>query len=233
MVNETLANAEATTTEQVEGEAAPPVAPTVEQLQAEIKAWESKYGKEVGDRDRGMARQAETLKQLNERLAAAEKAADALARQAFGEEEILAEVTPYQKWKATHTLQPLTETKPPVAVPPEVAEHKAKIDSLAPQFLDTSGNVKPELQDDWDVAAGKWSRGDMKGAVTKLEQALTKTAPPENTVVKLPVDRTPSQGGVSGSRRVWTEAQIETLTHEEYQEKKQEIALARREGRFT
>ena len=97
MVDQVQANDIANTTEP-KTEALKPVGPTVEQLQAKIEAWEAKYAKEVGDRDRGNARLSKEVGDLREELKFTRKGTEALATLALGSEDIPAVETDKQKW---------------------------------------------------------------------------------------------------------------------------------------
>ena len=92
MGDENQAQQGATATATSGAEAAKPVGPTIEQFQAEIEAWQVKYKKEVGDRDRGNARLATEVERLK-------KSTDSLARRTLDAGEPPDEETEYQKWK--------------------------------------------------------------------------------------------------------------------------------------
>lgn len=131
--------------QEAQAESTPPVGPTVEQLEAKLNALEAKYKKEVGDRDRGSARQAGEIEKLKGQLAKAIKGSVALARRTFGEEETPPEETEFQKWQREHgeDSQPTPPT-PPKQTPAQ-RDVSVALNTLAEEYGVDTNNPPAEL----------------------------------------------------------------------------------------
>lgn len=229
---------EATTTSPPAAEAQALTGPTVADLQAQIADLQTKYSKEVGDRDRGMARQADTLKQLTERLSVAEQAADALARQTFGEETTPVD-SEYQKWRNQHPAPKTTQPKERPLTPDQaisIGEMKAtakyyQVDYTNPpgELVDVINQVTTLFETDPQKATEVWENGLKKRDVeikAKAEAEAKIKKEEAEKKAKLGVrDNSTSTGGAGGSyqaiRDAWMKNPNDPATKQAYLEARQ------------
>lgn len=164
---------EATTTTVAVAEAEKLVGPSVVEVQAQLKALEEKYAREVGDRDRGNARLAQEVKQLKGRLENTQKATDSLARRTFGVEEI--PEGEYDQWRKAHN--PPEETNEP---PPEPKLTQAQLiatgqlRAIAEHYNLDATNPPADLKETLEEITNLYYSGDPQKAVTKWKEDLKK-----------------------------------------------------------
>lgn len=175
-------------------EAVTPAGPTVADLQAKIADWEIRYGKEVGDREKGLVRQSKELKDLNDRLLAAERAAEALAKRTFGVEDVATEETEYEKWQRERKV-PASQNPPPVANPDQLLA-SGKMIALAELYgvdyesppAELAATIKEMTtlyySDNPDDAVKKW-----KSALKKRDDEIKTKADIEQKAKKVEVEK--------------------------------------------